>query len=110
MSIGRNITRYRVAAGLTQRQLAEKIGKDASSVSYYESNRMIPRMPVIEKIADVLGVTKEDIISDTALTRYEKELIDVARTISIDGQKQLLIYARGLAATYPQDTEVQSTA
>ena len=108
MSIGRNITKYRVAAGLTQKQLADKIGKNPSSVSYYESNRMIPRMYVIEKIAAVLGVTKEDIISDKALTAYEKELLDVARAISTDGQRQLLIYARGLAATYPQDTEVHT--
>ena len=106
MSIGRNITRYRIAAGLSQRELAERIGKTPSAVSQYESNRITPYINVIEKIADVLGVTREDIVSDTALTAYEKELLDVARTISTDGQRQLLIYARGLAATYPQDNEV----
>lgn len=109
MGIGDNIRRYRHAAGLSQAELAEIIGKTRSAVSQYESNTTTPYMYVIEKIADALHVSTADIITESEkLTAYEKELLDVARMISTDGQRQLLIYARGLAATYPQDTEIQT--
>lgn len=109
MTIGENIRRYRTAAGMSQERLAELIGKTRPSVSLYESGHTVPPVYVIEMIADVLGVSKLDIIDKSeTLTAYEKELLDVARMISTDGQRQLLIYARGLAATYPQDSEVQT--
>jgi transcriptional regulator with XRE-family HTH domain len=91
---------------LSQSALAERIGKTRSAVSQYESNTTTPYMYVIDKIADVLGVTREEIISDTVLTAYEKELLDVVRTTNETGKRELLIYARGLAATYPKNQEV----
>ena len=108
MGIGENIRRYRKAAGLSQAELAKRIGKTRSAISQYESNTTTPYMYVIDKIANVLCVSPENIVSNTALTAYEKELLDVARMISTDGQRQLLIYARGLAATYPQDSEIRT--
>lgn len=111
MGIGDNIRRYRHAAGLSQAELAEIIGKTRSAVSQYESNKTTPYMYVIEKIADALHVSTADIITESGkLTAYEKELLDVARMISTDGQRQLLIYARGLAATYPLDNSEIQTA
>lgn len=111
MGIAENIKRYRRAAGLSQEELADRIGKTRSSVSYYESGRIMPPVSVIENIAHVLGVSKMDIIDKSeTLTAYERELLDVARMISTDGQRQLLIYARGLAATYPLNSEISETA
>lgn len=110
MGIGENIRRYRKAAGLSQAELAKRIGKTRSAISQYESNTTTPYMYVIDRIANVLGVSPENIVSNTALTAYERELLDVARMISTDGQRQLLIYARGLAATYPLDNSEIQTA
>ena len=111
MTIGENIRSYRTAAGISQEQLAERIGKTRSAVSYYESGRITPRMYVIERIADVLGVSKLDIIEQREhLTESETELLQLHRSMDAHGQRQLMIYARGLAATYPKNTEVSQTA
>ena len=111
MTIGENIRSYRTAAGISQEQLAERIGKTRSAVSYYESGRITPRMYVIERIADVLGVSKLDIIEQREkLSGTERELLELSRAMNTQGQMQLLIYARGLAATYPKNTEVSQTA
>lgn len=39
MNIGANIKEYRIQAGLTQRELAEKIGLGQSMLSQIEQNR-----------------------------------------------------------------------
>ena len=111
MTLGENIRRYRTAAGMSQERLAELIGKTRPSVSLYESGHTVPPVYVIEKIADVLGVSKVDIIEQREkLSGTERELLELSRTMNTQGQMQLLIYARGLAATYPKDTEVSQTA
>ena len=107
MTIGDNIKRYRLAAGMSQGRLAELIGKTRPSVSLYESGKTVPPVYVIEKIADVLNVSKLDIIEQREkFTETERELLKLNRTMSVQGQRQLMIYARGLAATYPKDKEV----
>ena len=110
MGIGENIRRYRTAAGLSQEQLADKIGKTRSAISQYESNTTTPYMYVIEKIADALGVEAVDIVGDSVkLTETEAELLSLHRAMTAQGQSQLMIYARGLAATYPKNQEVQAS-
>ena len=109
MGIGENIRRYRKAAGLSQEQLAELIGKTRSAVSQYENNTTTPYMYVIERIAAALGVETVDIVGETErLTEREGELLELYRAMSVQGQMQLMIYARGLAATYPKDKKVQT--
>lgn len=111
MTIGDNIKRYRLAAGISQGRLAELIGKTRPSISLYESGHTIPPVCVIEKIADVLGVSKLDIIEQREhLSETEKELLGLSRSMNQQGQRQLMIYARGLAATYPKNQEVSQTA
>lgn len=109
MGIGQNIRRMRKEAGMSQEQLAAKIGKTRSAVSYYESGDIVPRMGVIEELAQIFHCRKSDII-DTS-TSYsvvtlnetsieERELVEIMRTITPEGKKQLLIFARGIAETY----------
>lgn len=56
---GVNIRYYRKQKGYTQRELAERIGVDASSVTSYEKGTVYPRAPKIILIAKTLGVTVE---------------------------------------------------
>ena len=62
-----NIRRLREKADMSQEELAAKIGKTRSAVSQYESGKIIPRMGVIEDIADLFGVQKAEILGDAPL-------------------------------------------
>ena len=47
----------RQAAGLTQKQLAEKSGLHQRSISHYEQGLVDPSLPAAQAIAAALGVT-----------------------------------------------------
>lgn len=56
MSIGENIKKYRKEKGLTQKELADKIGKGFSAVQKYELNISQPPIDVLNRIADTLDI------------------------------------------------------
>lgn len=51
----KNIRKYRLAAGLTQGQLAVQINKSVGCISQYESGIHSPPIPVAKKMAKILG-------------------------------------------------------
>ena len=57
MSIGEQIKKYRKMCGMTQAELAEKIGRTESSVRKYENGDVEAPLLVIESIAEKLGTT-----------------------------------------------------
>ncbi|MFR7908768.1 MAG: helix-turn-helix domain-containing protein [Oscillospiraceae bacterium] len=56
MNIGENIKKYRKEKGLTQKELADKIGKGFSTVQKYELNISQPPIDVLNRIADTLDI------------------------------------------------------
>lgn len=56
-----NITECRKKAGLTQKQLADRIGISRQSLINYESNFTSPSLEVLSMIAKVLNVPIEDL-------------------------------------------------
>lgn len=57
--IANKIKTLRKTRGLTQEQLAEKLGVQRATISNYEIGRRSPHIKELEKIADVLGVPFE---------------------------------------------------
>ena len=51
----RQIIRARIAAGLTQKELAERIGTQQSNVSRIENGNSNPSMAVLKRIAEATG-------------------------------------------------------
>lgn len=75
MTIGENIKKSRLAAGLTQKELADKCGIADSAVRKYESGRVVPKLPMIKKLADALNVFITDLTGDgTAGPAFESAL------------------------------------
>lgn len=64
MTIGNNIKRLRAESGLTQDRLGELVGVTGKAVCSWELGLKTPRMPVIERLADLFGVSKTEIIED----------------------------------------------
>ena len=70
--IGEKITFYRKKKGLSQEQLAEKIGKSRQMVSYYEKNKGELTLNLLDKITKVLDITIPDLFLDVAASSSER--------------------------------------
>jgi transcriptional regulator with XRE-family HTH domain len=54
-SVGEQIRRLRVTAGLTQRELANRTGSTQPAVAHLEAGRRTPTLVTLEKVARALG-------------------------------------------------------
>lgn len=52
----------RVAAGLSQDEVAKKIGVDQSSVSLWDCGKTMPRAALLPSIAKLYGVTVDELL------------------------------------------------
>ena len=62
-SIGKTISFYRKQLGLTQNELAEKMNVTDKAVSKWERDLSCPDINTISKLAEVLNISVEDLLS-----------------------------------------------
>ena len=77
MEMGKKIRQLRFKAGLTQEQLAEKLGIGPQSVSKWENAVAMPDITTLPLLAEVFGVSIDDLFDLTAeqrLNRIENSL------------------------------------
>lgn len=60
--MGDKLRTARLAAGLTQTQLAEKAGCHQKDVSRWESGNLEPKATTLKKLAQALGCSIDDIV------------------------------------------------
>lgn len=72
--IGKQINKLRNKFGLTQEDLAEKLGYSKQTISNWETGLKTPRMGAIQKIADLFHVSKAYIIEGLETDGYDKLL------------------------------------
>jgi len=65
MKLNGKIRMFRESMGLTQKELAEKIGISEKAVSSWEVGAATPRMGMMQALADVFGVRMVDLLSDS---------------------------------------------
>ena len=113
MNVAESIKKLRESRDMTQEQLGAIAGVSAMAVSQWENGRAVPRMGSIQKMADYFNVPKSTIMGDeeqldrrASLTPLEQELVDIMRTVTPEGQRQLMVFARGIAATYSKNNQV----
>ena len=68
-TIGSRICKYRKAKGMTQEDLAEKLGVSSQAVSKWENDASCPDISLLPELAKTLGVTV-----DTLLTGKQDEV------------------------------------
>ncbi len=62
--IGKNITRLRRLANMTQLELAEKLNYSDKSVSKWEQGNGIPDVRILMQIAELFGVSLDDLVRE----------------------------------------------
>ncbi|WP_293008235.1 MULTISPECIES: helix-turn-helix domain-containing protein, partial [unclassified Oscillibacter] len=67
------IHRLRLASGITQARLAERLGVSKQSVSNWENNNIQPSVELLERLADFFAVS-----TDALLGRQPDAVIDVS--------------------------------
>lgn len=61
--IGENLVRLRRSAGMTQTQLADKLGYTDKAVSKWECGDAVPDIWVLTRVAQEFGVTVDDLLT-----------------------------------------------
>ena len=63
-NIKNNKIKYRKEAGLTQLQLAQKLGYSDKTISKWEREEGVPDIYILKQIADLYGITVNDLIGE----------------------------------------------
>ena len=74
-AIGTRIRRFRKEQGLTQQLLAELSNQEPSNISHIERGATKLSLPTIVNIANSLGITVDDLLCDSLLTREASEIL-----------------------------------
>lgn len=82
--ISKNLKHY--SRGMTQKELSEKTGIPASTLSGYFAKRSTPNAGALQKIADVLNVKKSDIDP-----RYQSMNHSSSHSLQLDDSEENLI-------------------
>jgi len=75
-AFGARLIALRKARGLTQSQLADAIGVNQSTVSYHEAIADMPAGDVVVKLAQVLGVTTDELLGAKPPPRIDSPTAD----------------------------------
>lgn len=74
--LGRNVSRLRKEAALTQEELAQRIGVEPETVSRMERGATVPSLSTVEMIAEALGIRLGDLLEEpTPTIHHETRLI-----------------------------------
>ncbi len=64
-TFGERLKHYRLAADMTQEELANKCGMKKQSISRYEKSDREPNIHIAKAIADALGISLESLVGET---------------------------------------------
>ena len=70
--LGRNIKQCRAALGLTQAQLAERLGMETETLSRFERGKHLPTLKNLLRMAEVLRTSVADLLGEEVQTSSEE--------------------------------------
>ena len=75
LKIGRYIQNLRKAAGMTQKELAEKLNISFQAVSKWETGESLPDTGVLLDLCDILNTTADKLLNGGSLAAVERRLM-----------------------------------
>ncbi len=122
--IGKNIKRIRKEKGVSQKELAERLGTSPQNLAQYENGKRTPKIDTLRKIASALQCQVSDIDESIIIIpkykptpekmeqlRLEAEVMRIyekiasGKTITSEEQQKIDTYAARRKAKYRQDEE-----
>lgn len=74
-TLGKRIVAQRKRLGLTQDQLAERLGVTAQAVSKWENDQSCPDISMLPKLAEIFGMSTDELLGMEPKTVHEAELV-----------------------------------
>lgn len=72
MNIGEQIKKYRKEAGLSQKELGQKLGVSQQHIAQYENGKRIPKIETINNIAGALQIGVRRLYPDFSMEEWKK--------------------------------------
>ena len=93
-NISKNIGKYRELAGMSQKELAQKLGVVPSRISNWETGANCPTIDILFEVCEILNVSINDIYgvypdSKFVLEYEEQELVKKYRDLDDHGRKMV---------------------
>ncbi len=66
--LGAHLAALRVNAGLSQEELAQRVGVLQQTIAFWEQSNRPPRSDILVKLADALSVSVDTLLSETDVT------------------------------------------
>ncbi len=79
--LGKRIKQLRKLRGLSQAELAEKVGLDSKHISRLEMSRNLPTLETLGRIADALAVDVRDFFERTDDATQKELLSDIKKLL-----------------------------
>ena len=74
MTIGKKLRQCRLEAGLSQKELGEKLNVSQAMIAQYENGKLTPKLYTLEKISNALNIETSELIDfDTMQDNYFEE-------------------------------------
>lgn len=105
--VGRNIYSKRKRLGLTQEELAERIGIGQQSLSRMEKGRIAPKFERLQIIADTLGCPVADLFreNDPDTSALVERIIDMLHGLDTRRRELVFRHAVGLASLLKEESQ-----
>ena len=91
-TIGRFIAALRKASGMTQRDLAERLGVSDKSVSRWERDEGAPDLSILPVLAEIFGVTCDELLRGKRRPPEERAgIVEEGGTLRGEKQRRRLV-------------------
>jgi len=95
IDVGPRLARYREAARLTQRALAERCGVSHSTISLIERERVSPSISILKQILDGFPVSLSEFFAEPPSPGRERYVFRRAELTNISNDPQLVLFQVG---------------
>lgn len=100
MYIGKNINHLRKSTGLTQADLADRIGKTKGVIVEYEKGRSVPPASTLIQLSEIFEVSIDELLNiDIEFARKQEEFSDNKKSNSIGKNVNFLRKSAGITQT-----------
>ena len=95
-TLGKRIAYHRKRLGMTQEQLAQRVGVSAQAVSKWENNLSCPDITILPELASIFGISVDELLGRTP---PKEERVHEAEVIKPEEKEHILDYTIGSART-----------